>query len=84
MPMIWIVRGLHAASRRRVSKLTLIHYRRWQHVRIMRDTRPIDPFDIPKEIGYDQTFEWVAQRLANTWAAGSAKDSQAILLPRRE
>jgi hypothetical protein len=83
----WLARDLRAELIRRVPKRTLVHYRRWRAVRRKRDTRPVMPdaakmqpwrgyslAEIPvREIGYEETFAWVAEQLEKTPAKGSAK-----------
>jgi hypothetical protein len=88
VPMpLWLVHAVNAELIRRVPKQLQVDYRRWREVRKMRDTRaltpdPADPakmrrLNLPpaKEIGYDETFAWVAERLRKT--AAKAKENSA-------
>ena len=83
---LWLARAIREELIYRVpKKMTLIHYRRWREVRKMRDKRPHTPLrpgqsypaqKVPhREISYEATFEWVAQRLEKMSAAGSPKPS---------
>jgi hypothetical protein len=83
----WLADAVLAELICHVPKQTLKHYRRWREVRRMRDTRPVTPetakmrpgrsyshTELPvKEIGYEETLEWVAELLRKTSAAGSTK-----------
>ena len=84
---LWLARAVHAELIRRAPKQALKHYRRWREVRTMRDLRPLkletekmrpgrsySLFGAPyKEIDYEETFEWTAERLRKTSASGSTK-----------
>jgi hypothetical protein len=81
----WLAKAVRAELIHRAPKRTLMHYRRWREVRRMRDTRPLTPvaaktqlgqnYAIPPaiEIGYEETFRWVANRLEKELGAGAAK-----------
>jgi len=81
----WLARAVRAELTRSISKQTLKHYRRWREGRKMRDMRPVAPdtarmrpgrrYPIdevpPREIGYEETLEHVADLLEKTSAAGA-------------
>jgi len=81
----WLARAIGEELRRGASKQSL-HFQRWREVRKMRDTRAPEPDwtkmrpgrvypanEVPlREIGHDETFRWVEDRLRKTPAHGSA------------
>ena len=89
---LWLARAIHTALVKHAPKQPFKHYRRWRHVRKMRDKRPrklivgstarkiVMTSDRKfvktlkrnsREIGYEETFQIVAERLKATPAAGT-------------
>ena len=84
----WLVGAVRAELGQSIPEQTRKHYRRWREVRKMRDERPhtldwakMRPgrsypanHKLPhREIGYEETLQWVAALLEKTPAAGTPK-----------